>query len=75
MKKETPMTREPSIDELIQFVRYVQTRQPAALDYFRRNGFVFDNSGGRWEKLAFSLYSDLCELELKVRQMFDEINE
>jgi len=74
------MTREPSIDELIQFARSAQAKQPAALFYFKRNGFVFDRNlsspdldeVGRWQKLAFSLYSDLCELELNVRQMFDE---
>lgn len=28
---------------------------------FEREGFVFDGSGGRWEKLAFTLYSHMVD--------------
>ena len=31
-------------------------------DMMRRNGFVFDNLDDRWQKLAFTLYTDLVEL-------------
>ena len=49
----------------------VQAFQPVALDYIRRNGFVINVVGpltdesielDRWKVLAFSLYSDLCEV-------------
>jgi hypothetical protein len=43
----------------------VMDAQPAALRMIRENGFVFDDIGrepGNWKHLAFSLYTDICEL-------------
>lgn len=44
------------------FLEAVETSQPEALKMIQREGFVFDGSGGRWERLALSLYSRLVEL-------------
>lgn len=41
----------------------VQMMQDRALLRFEAKGFVFDEKGGRWEKMAFTLYSDLCQLD------------
>ena len=44
------------------FLIKVRDRQPEALDTIKKHGFVFDNLDDRWQKLAFSLYTDLVEL-------------
>jgi len=62
----------PTKEELIKFARYAESKQPEALEMIERAGFIFDKSGGSWEKLAFTLYSDLCEINLKARQLFEE---
>lgn len=36
--------------------------QPNAIKTIRKNGFVFRGKGGKWEKLAFTFYTDLCEI-------------
>jgi len=41
----------------------------------RREGFKFDNLEDRWQKLAFSFYSDLSEINSKVRNLFEEDEE
>ena len=43
----------------------VMDKQPEALRIIEENGFVFDDIGkepGNWKHLAFSLYTDICEL-------------
>ena len=40
----------------------------------RKNNFVFRGKGGRWEKLAFTFYSDLCEISWLVRDLLCEID-
>lgn len=39
-----------------------QQKQAEALAIIRREGFIFDGSGGRWEKLAFTFYTKLVSL-------------
>jgi chromosome segregation ATPase len=53
-------------DLLLGSLRKIQGFQPAALATIERNGFVFEDIGGQpgnWQHLAFSLYTDLCEIE------------
>ena len=58
----------------------IRDLQPAALGYIRRNGFVMDKLGplpddatelDRWKVLAFSLYSDLCEVSMEAERLLD----
>ena len=46
-------------------------RQEEAVAMFRRNGFVFDNTGKgggkRWEKMAFTLYGYIVESSEEAR--------
>ena len=51
---------EPSVHALIDLVR---SKQPEAMATMRQHGYIFNDEGGPWEKLAFSLYVDLCELK------------
>jgi len=52
--------------------------QPKALGYVRANGFVFDDIGsepGNWKHLAFSLYSDLCEINADAESLLARLHE
>ena len=66
------MVRKPSYQELYDLAIFAQILQPHALSVIKKEGFVFDGSGGKWERLAFSFYADLCELESKARSLFKE---
>lgn len=46
-----------------------------ALDIIKREGFVFDHSGGRWEKLAFTFYSDLVAIATDARHVLEQEKE
>jgi hypothetical protein len=48
----------------------IAAQQPKTLAMIKRNGFVFDSIGqepGNWQHLAFSIYTDLCEVDLIAR--------
>ena len=71
IKRWASMANDPE-SPVWEFIAEVIEAQPRALEMIRRNGFVFETQldkpdGDRspaelWEKLAFSLYSNLCEL-------------
>ena len=50
-------------EDLKQALEKCRTFQPRALEICRKRGFVFRGKGGKWEKLAFTFYTDLCEIE------------
>lgn len=62
----------PTHGELLDFAKWAQTIQPRALAYIQKEGFVFDNLDDPWQKLAFSLYTDLCEIESRARHLLEE---
>lgn len=48
--------------------------QQAALAIIRSNGFVFEDIGqepGNWQHLAFTLYSEICEVDIIARHALD----
>lgn len=48
----------------------IAAQQPKTLAMIRANGFVFDSIGkepGNWQHLAFSIYTDLCEVDTIAR--------
>ena len=47
-------------------------KQEAALEIMKREGFVIDNLEDRWQKLVFTLYTDLCEIDSIVRAALEE---
>ena len=49
--------------------------QQEILAIIRRENFVFDNTGGRWEKLAFSLYTEICSISSIAKQALTETEE
>jgi len=66
------MTRKPKRAELIELAIWVQQFQPNAIRIMRENGLKLDNLNDPMQKLAFTFYSDLCEIEQKARQLFEE---
>jgi len=66
------MVRKPTYKELYDFALFAQVFQSHALGIIKKEDFVFDGSGGRWEKLAFTFYSNLCEIDSRACQMFKD---
>lgn len=62
---------EPSYDELVKFALWAQERQGIALRIMQEHGFVLDNLKEPMQKLAFTFYTDLCEIEMKARHLFE----
>ena len=51
-------------------LREIADQQPKTLEMIRANGFVFDSIGaepGNWQHLAFTIYTDLCEVDTLAR--------
>ena len=56
----------------------IATKHAEALATIQRNGFVFNHIGaepGNWQHLAFSLYSDLCEVDAIARAALAEMEQ
>lgn len=55
------------VRELEDALQAVRTRQQDTLGWLRENGIVFDGPLGtdpkNWQQVAFSIYTDLCEVE------------
>jgi hypothetical protein len=45
--------------------------QERALAMIEKQKFVFDGTGGRWEKLAFTLYTDICEMSAHAEMVLE----
>ena len=47
-------------------LREIAEQQPKTVQMIEHNGFVFDDIGrepGNWQHLAFSIYTDLCQVD------------
>ena len=66
--------RKPSYAELKEMAQWAATKRPEATEICKQEGYVFANfaDAGPWEKLAFRLYSDLAEIESRVKNLFEE---
>jgi hypothetical protein len=65
-------SRQPTEEELIEFAQWAQTLQPQALEKIKTHGFVFDDLDDPWQKLAFTLYSTICQVKDKAQGLFEE---
>lgn len=57
---------EARAERLTEALEQIAEQQPKTLRMIESNGFVFDSIGcepGNWQHLAFSIYTDLCEVE------------
>ena len=63
-------------DRLREALEAVAAQQPKTLAMIEANGFVFDDIGkepGNWQHLAFSIYTDLCEVDSIARAALSEV--
>lgn len=67
--------RTPSYEELVAFARWAQEKQPNAVRIMRKHGLVIDDLKDPMQKLAFSFYCDLVEIEKKVKDLLDDAEE
>jgi hypothetical protein len=70
MKGGNPRT--PSYDELAEFARWTMKFQPEGVEIMRKHNLKIDNLDEPMQKLAFSFYTDLCEIENKARHLFED---
>jgi hypothetical protein len=63
------------VGKLREALEELEPLQQKALAYIGANGFVFDDIGnepGNWKHLAFSLYTDLCQVDSVARAALAE---
>jgi hypothetical protein len=61
-----PVCDYEEIDRLRTALEQIAPMQQNALRMIERNGFVFEDIGnepGNWQHLAFTLYTELCEVD------------
>jgi hypothetical protein len=65
-------------NKLVEALREAQAKQPERVAWFRLEGVVFDKApggGDYWQRIAFIIYTDLCEVESIARAALAEIEE
>ena len=50
----------------------IGAKQQETLETLRSNGIVFDDLGDHWQKVAFTIYTDLCEMDTWAHQALDD---
>ena len=58
-------------DNIGMFLAVVKGKMDEEQAKMRSNGFVFDDLGDRWQKLAFTFYSDIAEMSMQARQLLE----
>lgn len=60
------------LDEAEKVLQSTSEASRKQLDIIQAEGFVFNGEGGRWEKLAFTLYSALVEVSTDARHWIED---
>jgi len=60
---------------IAELLKQFSTVSKDALDIIEREGFVFDHSGGRWEKLAFTFYSSLVGVSADAQHALEDLGD
>ena len=63
------------IIDLMGFLAKVQNQIEVDKKKLEDNGFVIDNLEDRWQKLAFTLYTDIAALSTEAGQIITELLE
>lgn len=63
---------EPTRDDLITFARDCQKYYLQGQEIMRKHNLCIDNLDNPMQKLAFTFYTYLCEIDSKVRHLFQE---
>jgi len=59
-------------DDIGMFLTIVKGKCDEEQAKMRANGFVFDNLDDRWQKLAFTFYSDIAEMSMLAERLLTE---
>jgi len=76
--EERANERGRKIHDLKAALEEIAEAQQKTLAMIRREGFVFETplqESTGWEKLAFTLYSTICEIDVEARQALAELEE
>jgi hypothetical protein len=66
----------PDKDKLvIAFLEKVKNQIEQDKEKLEKNGFVIDNLDDQWQKLAFTLYTDIMALSTEAEQILDYLKE
>lgn len=57
------------------FLTKVKNQVAIDQEKMRRNGFVIDNLEDRWQKLAFTLYTDIAALSTEAEQLLEAMSD
>ena len=60
------------LKELEEFAQWAQTLQLKSLKIMELHNIVIDDLNDPMQKLAFTFYSELCEIEQKARRILEE---
>ncbi len=66
------------IEEAVEALELIAEQQQKTLAMLRSNGIVFDSIGrepGNWQHVAFTIYTDLCEIDSVARNALEYISE
>jgi len=61
--------------DIVGFLTKVKEQVVKDQEMMRANGFVIDNLDARWQKLAFTLYTDIAALSTEAGQLLEEMEE
>jgi len=61
--------------DIFGFLAKVKNQVMVSQEMMRRNGFVIDNLDDRWQKLAFTLYTDIAALSTEAEQIITALLE
>ena len=50
----------------------IGAQQQRTLEVLRSNGIVFDDLSDHWQKVAFTIYTDLCEMDTWAHQALND---
>ena len=60
---------------IVRFLEIVKGKVEQEKLMMERNGFVIDNLDDRWQKLAFTLYSEIVGLSTQAEQILEYLEE
>ena len=79
---------EAKLADAIEILGYTESKHPEAIEMIKKHDFVFrtnlskvvehpndQKTAEEWEKLAFSLYSDICDMHSRIQQFRAEYPE
>jgi len=69
---EAEQVLEPSYKDLVEFARWTQTFWKRGQEIQREHNIIIDNLDDKMQKLAYTYYTDLCEIDDAVRHLFQE---